>query len=176
MEDDSQTYRNRPVYGRGIKSARRSNGKALTVELTRQLDSQQPSSVWAGKLGVHQVVLKTYNPTQFDKLANELGVHKRLVALRPKVIARIDLTGAAHGRFGEGGPRYRGPSYVYFSEPCSTVDLHRAGIEHCDIAPRNVLIRPRTCVADFGNAPLNNHCEGWNCPELVQPRRELEDD
>ncbi|KAJ6602561.1 hypothetical protein DFH09DRAFT_1354879 [Mycena vulgaris] len=176
------------VTGAANPRAHRTEGTTLTVELTRQLDSQHPGSVWAGRLGADQIVLKRYYPAQFDKLARELGAYKRLGALRPRVvschgvIAAPDLAWLAL-LMEDAGPSVAsagGWAEVPWPELRllfrTLLAIHRAGIEHCDITPRNVLLRPSggASVADFGEAQLNHRCvEGWNCPELLQFRREL---
>ncbi|KAJ6591205.1 hypothetical protein DFH09DRAFT_1138948 [Mycena vulgaris] len=168
-------------------SALQSGDKTLTVNLSRPLPSQLPDTVWRGVVGNHPVVLKQYHARQFDKLANELGTYKCLAKLRPKVvachgiIAAPDLSWMALLMEDSGLTVASGGGWAAlpWSESRSLFQtflaIHLAGVEHCDIAARNVLIPPwgGTSVADFGEARLNHCCEGWACPELQELRRLL---
>lgn len=51
------------------------------------------------------------------------------------------------------------------------VKLHDMGIEHRDVAPRNVVLDEKTgewTVVDFAKADLTHKCPGASCPELLQ--------
>ncbi|KAJ7634949.1 hypothetical protein FB45DRAFT_1025854 [Roridomyces roridus] len=53
--------------------------------------------------------------------------------------------------------------------------LHRAGITHGDVAPRNVLRRPdgSFCFIDFERSQRGHRCAGSTCEELGQFREDL---
>jgi serine/threonine protein kinase len=54
--------------------------------------------------------------------------------------------------------------------------LHKAGIEHGDLAPQNVT-RDATddslWLIDFSNSHVHSHCKGRACPEIAVLRRNL---
>ncbi|KAJ7118766.1 hypothetical protein C8R44DRAFT_182811 [Mycena epipterygia] len=168
-------------------SALQLGDKILTVKLSCQLPSQLPDTVWRGVVGDHPVVLKKYHAGRFDKLANELGAYKCLAKLRLKVVACYGVIAAPDFSWvallmEDSGPTIAssgGWAALPWSESRSLFQtflaIHLAGVEHCDIAARNVLIPPwgGTSVVDFGEARLNHRCEGWACPELEKLRRLL---
>ncbi|KAJ7077074.1 hypothetical protein C8R44DRAFT_826482 [Mycena epipterygia] len=55
------------------------------------------------------------------------------------------------------------------------VCLHRIGIQHNDIEPRNVMLSPSSTpvIIDFDNASLDHICQGKSCTELLEVAQRL---
>ncbi|KAJ7757173.1 hypothetical protein B0H14DRAFT_408197 [Mycena olivaceomarginata] len=55
------------------------------------------------------------------------------------------------------------------------VRLHRTGIQHNDIEPRNVTLSPSSApvIIDFDNASLDHVCQGKSCTELLEVAQRL---
>ncbi|KAJ7895807.1 hypothetical protein B0H13DRAFT_2034657, partial [Mycena leptocephala] len=55
------------------------------------------------------------------------------------------------------------------------VRLHRTGIQHNDIEPRNVMLSPSSApvIIDFDNASLDHICQGNSCTELLEVAQRL---
>ncbi|KAF7354922.1 Protein kinase domain-containing protein [Mycena sanguinolenta] len=162
----------------------------LTAKMSGRLPSKVPDTVWRGEVDEHLVVLKICYSPDFGKLANELGAYERLAKFRPKIVAAHGVIVAPNFSWaallmedsGETVASSGGWAALPWSE-CQSLfhtvhDFHKLGIEHGDIAARNVLLPSRggTSIADFGEADLKHRCQGWMCPELEELRCILAED
>ncbi|KAJ7645821.1 hypothetical protein B0H17DRAFT_448257 [Mycena rosella] len=158
-----------------------SQSELPTLALTNPLNSRRPGTVWAGVVAGRQVIVKRFQPAEYDELATELGAHQCLVPLWPKivscdaVIAPLDcawmalvmedrgLSIASRGGFAA-NPWHKLTNLYRTIEA-----VHAAGVKHGDLAARNVVVTPSgdLCLIDFGEATLEHLCAGQSCPELV---------
>ncbi|KAJ7127170.1 hypothetical protein C8R44DRAFT_116187 [Mycena epipterygia] len=167
----------------------------LTIGCAENLQSQNADTVWRGSWPMHNgaspsVIVKMFEAALFRELRAELTARTRVrTVLGTKVVSCLAVlaspsldwmamvmedagpTVEALGGWASTGGEQRLPLFK------AVTRMHELGIDHGDLAARNVAKRTsgELCVLDFGEANTEHICLGFGrCPELVKLQMELE--
>ncbi|KAK6981695.1 hypothetical protein R3P38DRAFT_3113148 [Favolaschia claudopus] len=169
---------------------------AVKMELSLEcpfLSGNENASIFAGQLKTSnrdevRVIFKSYPADRFHWLSREVqayGAVARLACVVPRCWALLAPVGrewaglllefAGHQIMGADwgtAPLSAEDRRLLYS---ALTEVHAAGVIHRDMAPRNVVRRPRgaLCIIDFEMSSVGHQCPGKMCPELSTLQRAL---
>ncbi|KAJ7243419.1 hypothetical protein B0H12DRAFT_834193 [Mycena haematopus] len=179
-----------------LSYAQRIIDSAADLHLTHSLPSGYVAQVFSGHLVTSRnlaqpVVFKVYAEDNLEDLLREMSAYARLshLSVTPALLGafsalqEIGWSGTGLLLENDGVQVGSGDSWVNSQLGTSDklrlydalTELHRAGVQHSDFVPRNVLRRHdgSFSVIDFGNATVDHLCSGTECEELKELRDAL---
>ncbi|KAK7029113.1 hypothetical protein R3P38DRAFT_2524878, partial [Favolaschia claudopus] len=140
-------------------------------------------AVFRGSVGDQRVVVKIYDAALFDELFREMAAYERLSQV-PGVPKYFGVFGPVECAWAALIVQDAGVPVSWDSlDPDErnsvfkiALNIHRAGVHHGDLAPRNV-VRDHNegsiAIIDFGHASLKHTCHD-HCAELLSLQQDLQ--